>query len=76
VESIVPFFAFGFAFAGDVALSGAAAIQPAGAVEDACPDGGVRAKLFLSPGILRIAFTACRYSSPGSATSSSARDWS
>ncbi len=65
VASIVPFFAFGFAFAGDVALGGATAVQPAGDVEDPCPDGGVRAKRFLSPGILRIGFTACRYSSPG-----------
>ena len=67
VESVVPFLAFGFAFASDVSLAAAQAadVQPAGDVEDPCPDGGVRAKRFLSPGILRIGFNACRYSSPG-----------
>ncbi len=61
VDAIVPFLAFGFAFAGEVSLAG---VTPAGDVDD-CPDGGTRSKSFISPGLLRIAFSACRYSSPG-----------
>ncbi len=62
VDAIVPFLAFGFAFASDVSL---ASVAPAGDVEDPCPDGGTRSKQFISQGLLRVAFNACGYSSPG-----------
>jgi hypothetical protein len=65
VDSITPFLAFGFAFASDVSLAEAAAVRPAGDVEDPCPNGGTRGKRVLSAGILRIGFSACRYASPG-----------
>lgn len=62
VDALAPFLAFGFSFAGDVALAGSA--SPA-ADQEACPDGGFRTKGFISPGLLRVSFDACRYSSPG-----------
>ena len=63
VHALAPFLVFGFSFAGDVALAGSAA--PAADDEDPCPDGGTRTKNFISAGILRVAFNACRYSSAG-----------
>jgi hypothetical protein len=65
VDSVVPFLAFGFAFASDVSLAGTATVLPAGGGEDSCPNGGSRNKFFLSPSFLRITFSACRYTSPG-----------
>lgn len=63
VDALAPFLAFGFSFAGEVALAGSAA--PAADGQDPCPDGGFRTKGFISPGLLRVSFDACRYSSPG-----------
>lgn len=65
VDSVVPFFAFGFAFAADITSLTGSAAEPAADGDDACPDGGTRGKRFISAGILRIQFDACRYSSPG-----------
>jgi hypothetical protein len=61
VDTVLPFLAFGLQFASDVSLA-----APAGSDDsDPCPDGGARTKGFISPGLLRVSFNACRYSSPG-----------
>jgi hypothetical protein len=63
VDSLAPFLVFGLGFAAEISTGG---VAPAGSNDvDACPDGGTRSKGFISPGLLRIGFTACRYSSPG-----------
>lgn len=65
IDAIVPFFAFGFEFVGDVGLSAAGAVAPAGVETSDCPDGGVRTRRELSGGgIIVIGFDACRYSNP------------
>lgn len=65
VDAVVPFLAFGFAFASEVNIAGGAArVLPAGNDVDDCPAGGTRTKIFTGA-VLRIEFAACGYQGPG-----------